>query len=182
MEYSSCLKTAQIISTQMDPALLQCSPAHHHSLFKISPSSIITEFFLEVYKTGPLRAVSHGRTHISQGQKHSNSICVHGLKNQYTQDLNSLSVVLDVCLICCFTALQHYRGHFELGQLTYPHFLGTGFLSSKPVLSAHTDNCPTWISCRERMAIEISLLKICGQTRGSICGRTRGSNLRPPDY
>ena len=40
--------------------------------------------------------------------------------------------------IYCFTALQHYYGHFEHGLLTCQHCSWEGFLSGQPVLSAHT--------------------------------------------
>ena len=53
-----------------------------------------------------------------------------------------------------------FYSHFECGQLTYPHCSWASFLGSLPVhvLSAHspvTDNCSSWISGRERMAVEV---------------------------
>ena len=43
-------------------------------------------------------------------------------------------------------ALQHFSGHFGRGQLTNPHCSWASLLGSLPV----TDNCPSWISGRER--------------------------------
>ena len=46
------------------------------------------------------------------------------------------------------------------------------------ILSPVTDNCPTWTSSRERMAVEI----ISWPISMTECCRTGGSNPRPPEY
>ena len=61
-------------------------------------------------------------------------------------------------LFVCFGVLrpsQHYLSYFWAGQFTYPHFLGRlihkWLTSTVHILSPETDNCPSWISGRERM-------------------------------
>ena len=67
----------------------------------------------------------------------------------------------NMLLSWCFTAIRHFWGYFERGQLTYriPHCSLASLLGSVLVLlhilSPVTDNCPSWISGRERMAVEI---------------------------
>ena len=61
-------------------------------------------------------------------------------------------------LLCwCFTTLRHFSCRFRRGQLTYPHcswvFWASLIDSFIPVLLAN--NCPAWISGRERMTVEI---------------------------
>ena len=91
------------------------------------------------------------------------------------------SVVVVVC--GCFTALQHFSGHLERGQLTYPHCSWASLLGSLPVLSAHSfasnRQLPFFlISGRERMAVEIISWPISTK---EYC-RTWGSNPRPSTY
>ena len=68
-------------------------------------------------------------------------------------------------LYWCFTALQHFPCHLRCGQLTYPHFPWENLLGSfkyqywVQILSPVTVNCPSWISGRDRMAVEIILLR-----------------------
>ena len=47
-----------------------------------------------------------------------------------------------------------------------------------PILLPVTDNCPTWISGRERMAVEMISWPICMKE----CFVGRGSNRRPSEY
>ena len=67
--------------------------------------------------------------------------------------------MLLLLLLCwCFTALLHFSGNSGRGQLTYPHWSWTSLVGSLPVLmhilSPVTDNSPSWISGRKRMAVE----------------------------
>ena len=56
-------------------------------------------------------------------------------------------------------ALQHFSGHFGRGQLPIHTVPGQAsqavYQYLEHILSPVTDNCPSWISERERMAIEI---------------------------
>ena len=83
-------------------------------------------------------------------------------------------------LRCCFMATGHILGHFGRSQLTYPHCSWASLLNSLPVLSARsfTSNCPSWISGRERIAVEI----ISWPNSTKECCRTWGSNPRPSAY
>ena len=89
-----------------------------------------------------------------------------------------------VCLCWCFTGQSTHWGHVEfsvllLGRLS--HLSGYPVLST--LLSPETDNCPSWISGRERMIVEniswsISTTECCrpggGWTRNLlITSRTR---------
>ena len=55
------------------------------------------------------------------------------------------------CYCVGFTALRHFSGHFGRGQSLFLGKPPRQFTSLSPV----TDNCPSWISGRERMAVEI---------------------------
>ena len=93
-----------------------------------------------------------------------------------------------IVLICmfvvgwCFTALQHFSGHFGRSQLTYPHCSWVSLLGSLQylvhILLPVTDNCPSLISGRERMAIEI----ISWPNSTKECCWTWGSNPWPSAY
>ena len=50
----------------------------------------------------------------------------------------SVGIWLLLLLCWCFVALWHFSGHFEHGQLTYPHYSWASLLGSLPVLSAHS--------------------------------------------
>ena len=59
-------------------------------------------------------------------------------------------------LCCCFTAVRHFSGHFGRGPSTYPHCSWASLLGSKcTFFSPVTENCPSWISGRVRMDVEI---------------------------
>ena len=92
--------------------------------------------------------------------------------------------------IVSFTTLRHFSGNFGRSQLTYPHCSWASLLGSLPVLSAHYfasnwqmpflnqqngNNCPFWISGRERMTVEIIVWPIFTKE----CCRTWGSNPLP---
>ena len=84
-------------------------------------------------------------------------------------------------LLCwCFTAFRHFLCRFGSGQLTYPHCSWVSWASLIgsfiPVLV--TDNCPSWISGRERMTVEIISWSISTKE----CCRMWRSNPRPSAY
>ena len=71
---------------------------------------------------------------------------------------STLTSAIENWLYWCYMALQHIVGHFGRGQLTKPHCSWASLLGSLPVLgpilSPVTDNCPSWISRRERMVVD----------------------------
>ena len=87
----------------------------------------------------------------------------------------------------CFTALWHISSNFGRGQLAYIYCSWASHLDSLPVLSAHsspvTDNCPSWIRRRERMAVEIISIpnstKECCRTRDRPGGRASDRATAP---
>ena len=90
---------------------------------------------------------------------------IFSLANFCISDSCSRSLRLSVCkvkidLLCwCFTSFRNISGHFGHGQLTYPHCSWASFLAVYQylvhILSPVTDNCPSWISGRERTDVEI---------------------------
>ena len=50
----------------------------------------------------------------------------------------TFSLPILLLLYWCFTAFQHFSGHFGRGELTYPHCSWASLLCSLPVLSAHS--------------------------------------------
>ena len=74
----------------------------------------------------------------------------NGRRNYFTTNLHE-RLLPDVrfwgalLLLCwCFTALRHCSGHFERGQLTYPHCSWASLLGSLPVFSAHSFASNNW--------------------------------------
>ena len=78
-------------------------------------------------------------------------------------------------LYWCFTAIPNFFGHFGPGQLTYPHCSWAGLVH---ILSPVTGNYPSWISGRERKALEI----ISWPNSTKECCRTWGSNPQSLHY
>ena len=67
--------------------------------------------------------------------------------------------VKNFCLCWGFTAQSTQWGHVERGQFTYHTFTGQAQSSKRLTSNVHillpeTDNCPSWISGRERMTVE----------------------------
>ena len=85
---------------------------------------------------------------------------------------------VDVVVVWCFTALRHFSGHFGRGQLKYPHCFSASLQFLLRILSPVTDNCLSWISGRERMAVEIISWPIFTKE----CCRMWGSNPRSSAY
>ena len=101
----------------------------------------------------------------------------------------SLAVIQSSCriystlllLLCwCFTAFRHFSGHFACVQVTVPRCSWAGLLGSLPVHipSPVTDICPSWISGRERMPVEIISWPISTKQ----CCQSWGSNPRTSAY
>ena len=116
-------------------------------------------------------------------------------------------IVVIVVLVC--DGLRHFSCHFGHRLLNYSHCSWASLLNNSPVLRAHsfannwqlpflkqrrylvlilspvTDNCPSWISGRERMAVEIISFQ---SPRKNVAGRedrtsdsphTRRTRIRP---
>ena len=92
-----------------------------------------------------------------------------------------------LCFCCCYVGVLRPFDTFQVisgavSSVNYPHDSCASLLGSLPVLSAHlspvTDNCPSWIGGRERMAIDIISWPISTKE----CYRMCGSNTRPSAY
>ena len=82
---------------------------------------------------------------------------LHLLKDAIQTNIH-LAIILNKKKVPCkLIDLLFYSSSTECGQLTYPEFPKRLTITKCPyILPPVTDNCSTWVSGRERIAIEIS--------------------------
>ena len=98
-----------------------------------------------------------------------------------TISLNSAEIII-VCLCWAFTARQPSGVMLSAVSLPNQEFTGQAWSSKRltsivHILSPETDNCPSWISWRERMTVENISWSISTK---ECCRPRRGLNPRPP--
>ena len=94
---------------------------------------------------------------------------MHSCHDIITSILCSKMFWLVSWLYYCFTALRHILGHFERGQLAYPHCSWASLLGSLPVLNAYSFTSNNFLNQRK------------GENSRRIFFRTKSPRKNVPD-